>query len=152
MAKDPFELQRFMEAQEGVFETAVRELQTGRKRTHWMWFVFPQLRGLGRSPTAKYYGLSSLEEARAYLAHPVLGSRLRDVTCVMLEVPGQSLRAILGTPDDLKFCSCMTLFALASQKSETLFSDALARWCGGQMDEATLRLTGSAGQGPLRER
>ncbi|MEQ9245336.1 MAG: DUF1810 family protein [Nitratireductor sp.] len=100
MAKDPFELQRFIEAQEGVFETAVRELQTGRKRTHWMWFVFPQLRALGRSSTAKYYGLSSLEEARAYLAHPVLGSRLRDVTCVMLEAPGQSLRAILGTPDD----------------------------------------------------
>ncbi len=143
MAMDPFNLQRFTEAQAGVFETALRELRSGRKQTHWMWFVFPQLRGLGRSRNATYYGISSLEEARAYLAHPLLGPRLQEATRVMLKAPGQSLAAILGHPDDQKFCSCMTLFTLVSGERDAPFSSALARWCGGAMDEATLRLTGS---------
>ncbi|QZZ37449.1 DUF1810 domain-containing protein [Nitratireductor kimnyeongensis] len=140
--RDPFNLQRFTEAQEGVFETALRELRSGRKQTHWMWFVFPQLRGLGRSRNATYYGISSLEEARAYLKHPVLGPRLQEATTVVLKASGQSLAAILGRPDDQKFRSCMTLFALVSRKGEDLFSSALARWCGGTMDDATLRLAG----------
>jgi uncharacterized protein (DUF1810 family) len=103
-ADDRFDLQRFVTAQEPVFETVLAELRAGRKRTHWMWFVFPQLAGLGRSSTARFYGISSIDEARAYLAHPVLGPRLDRCTRIVLASDGPSLHAIFGSPDDLKRC------------------------------------------------
>ncbi|HEY1943435.1 MAG TPA: DUF1810 domain-containing protein, partial [Roseiarcus sp.] len=139
---DPFGLERFVTAQAPVFETALAELQAGRKRTHWMWFVFPQLRGLGMSPTAQFFGLSSLAEARAYLAHPLLGERLRRCCEAVLALGTTNLFAIFGSPDDMKFRSSMTLFACASDK-EPLFRAALDRYCQGRMDERTLALLGS---------
>ncbi len=140
MTDDPYELERFVTAQAPVFDAAVAELRAGRKRTHWMWFVFPQLRGLGRSSTARFYGIASLDEARAYLAHAVLGPRLDLATSAVLSTRGRSVSEIFGTPDDLKFHSSMTLFALAGGKAENPFSEALERWWQGRMDEATLSL------------
>ena len=105
-----------------------------------MWFIFPQLRGLGHSSTAQFYGISSLGEARAYLAHPVLGPRLIRCTETVLAVGGRSLHAIFGSPDDLKFCSSMTLFALAAGESESVFRQALVRYCSGRKDERTVAL------------
>ena len=140
---DPFDLQRFVDAQEPVFATVLEELQDGRKRSHWMWFIFPQLRGLGRSATAKFYGIASLDEARAYLAHPTLGPRLEKATRAVLAIQGRTLHAIFGSPDDMKFHSSMTLFALAGQEAATLYREALARYWNGRMDEATLALLGS---------
>ena len=139
---DPFALDRFVEAQVPVFAAALDELKAGRKRGHWMWFVFPQLRGLGRSAAAEFYGIGSLNEARAFLAHPLLGPRLILGTEAVLAVEGRSLQAIFGRPDDVKFCSCMTLFALASGESGSVFRWALDRWCSGRMDERTLALVG----------
>jgi uncharacterized protein (DUF1810 family) len=138
---DPFNLERFMIAQEPVFNTVLKELRIGRKRTHWMWFVFPQLRGLGRSSMAEYYGIGSLAEARAYLAHPVLGARLGLCTRTVLEIEAQSLNAIFGSPDVMKFRSCATLFALASGERDNPFQRALDRWCNGRPDERTLGFT-----------
>src|SRR5215472_13367761 len=108
---DPFKLERFVTAQQPVFEAVLAELRASRKRTHWMWFIFPQLAALGRSPLAKFYGIASLDEGRAYLAHPVLGPRLERCTGAVLEAEALSLHAIFGSPDDLKFRSCMTLFS-----------------------------------------
>ena len=136
---DPFDLDRFVIAQAPVFEAAIGELKAGRKRTHWMWFVFPQLRDLGRSSTAQFYGIASLDEARSYLAHSVLGSRLVQSTEAVLSVEGRSLHDIFGSPDDLKFRSCMTLFAKAAE-DPGIFQKALDRYCSSQMDEATLAL------------
>ena len=135
---DPFDLQRFTTAQAPVFETALAELKAGRKRTHWMWFVFPQMRGLGASPTAQVFGVSSLAEARAYLAHPVLGERLRRCTEAVLALKDGDLGSIFGSPDDVKFRSSMTLFARASDAP--IFRAALDRYCEGRMDERTLAL------------
>ena len=140
---DPFDLRRFESAQAPVFETVLEELRVGRKRTHWMWFIFPQLRGLGRSPTAQHFGLASLEEARAYLAHPALGPRLLLCTEAVLGVRGRSLHDIFGSPDDMKFQSSMTLFARAGTK-EGPFGEALERYCSGRPDERTLGLLGRA--------
>ena len=137
---DPFNLERFVSAQAPVFATALAELKAGRKRSHWMWFVFPQLRGLARSPMAEFYGIGSLDEARAYLAHPLLGPRLTLCTEALLAVEGRSLHAILGSPDDLKFCSSMTLFSRAEDGEESVFRRALHRFCEGQADERTLAL------------
>lgn len=134
-------LARFVEAQAPVFESALRELRDGRKRTHWMWFVFPQLRGLGRSAMAHRYGIADLDEARAYLAHPLLGARLAECTQAMLAHAGTRLGAILGFPDDLKFVSCMTLFDAAGGPKD-LFERALQAFNGGVADAATLRLLG----------
>ena len=145
MTGDPYNLQRFVAAQEEVFDTALAELQAGSKESHWMWFVFPQMRGLGRSPTAQFYGIGSLAEARAYLAHPVLGPRLEAATRAVLTTRAASLHAIFGAPDDMKFCSSMTLFALAADEAGNLFEKALERWCGGRRDEATVRLVGGDG-------
>ncbi|BBK30083.1 uncharacterized protein (DUF1810 family) [Stella humosa] len=142
---DPFDLARFESAQAPSFATALGELQAGRKRSHWMWFVFPQLRGLGQSAMAWRYGIASLDEARAYLAHPILGPRLRQCTQAMLAIPEGSATAILGTPDDMKFCSCMTLFAAAADAGDGLFSRALDRYCAGKADSRTLALLASAG-------
>jgi uncharacterized protein (DUF1810 family) len=137
---DPFNLGRFVAAQTPVFATVLEELRAGRKRTHWMWFVFPQLRGLGRSTMADYYGISSPCEARAYLAHPLLGRRLTACTEIVLACEAQSLHQIFGSPDDVKFASSMTLFALAAGTQESVFQSSLARWCGGVMDDITVAL------------
>ncbi|WP_036292393.1 DUF1810 domain-containing protein [Methylosinus sp. PW1] len=136
-ADDPFDLRRFVEAQASVIETAIAELAAGRKRTHWMWFVFPQLEGLGSSAMAKRYAISSAAEARAFLAHEILGERLRAGTRLVLAAE-RPLAEIFGAPDDLKFKSSMTLFAEAAPQ-ETLFAEAIARCCGGARDAATLR-------------
>ena len=137
---DPFALARFVAAQAPVYDTALVELRAGRKRSHWMWFVFPQLRGLGRSPMAQHFGIGSLAEARAYLAHPLLGPRLVEATRAVLASPAASLHALLGSPDDLKFRSSMTLFIHAAGEGGQPFREALAAWCGGRGDEATLDL------------
>lgn len=137
---DSFDLERFVTAQAPVFPTVLAELKTGRKRTHWMWFVFPQLRGLGHSSMASFYGIASLREARAYLAHPILGPRLELCTRTVLELDNGSLHQIFGSPDDMKFKSSMTLFALAAADPASVFYKALDRWCGGALDQPTLHL------------
>ncbi|CAM3252253.1 DUF1810 domain-containing protein [Asticcacaulis taihuensis] len=136
------DLNRFVSAQAPVYAQALAELRGGRKTSHWMWFIFPQLSSLGRSARAQYYGISGLSEARAYLDHPLLGERLRACTRIVIDTQAASLHQIFGTPDDLKFCSSMTLFSRAAGDA-TLFDDALDRWCGGP-DKATLRLLESA--------
>lgn len=142
---DPFDLQRFVDAQDPVMSEVRGELRAGRKRSHWMWFVFPQLAGLGRSAMAQYYAIASLDEARAYLAHPVLGARLRECSALVLAVQGRSIGEIFGAPDDLKFWSCMTLFA-AADPSEPVFRDCLQRYFGGRSDRGTLsRIEGGDG-------
>jgi len=133
----PFDLSRFVEAQEGAYADAIAELRAGAKRSHWMWFVFPQVEGLGTSPMAQRYALSGPDEARAYLAHPVLGARLRECTRAVLAVEGRTLHEIFGSPDDLKFRSSMTLFEIAAGPGSD-FSTALDRFCGGVRDPATL--------------
>ena len=138
VSTDRHELSRFVEAQEGVYEEALAELRRGRKTSHWMWFVFPQLVGLGRSGMARRYGISSLEEARAYLDHPLLGSRLRECTGAVVAVPDRTAHQIFGSPDDLKLRSCMTLFAQAGD--DGCFREALERFFGGAEDERTLEL------------
>ncbi len=143
MAHDPFDLKRFVDAQAPVYDKVLEELRRGRKRSHWMWFVFPQLRGLGSSPTAVHYGISSLEEARAYLRHELLGPRLRECTRLVNEVPGRSAAEIFGSPDDLKLCSSMTLFARAAEDNGD-FLALLDKYYDGEQDPLTLeRLTGS---------
>ena len=141
---DDFDLERFVTAQAPVFETVLAELRAGCKRSHWMWFVFPQLRGLGHSSTARFYGISSIEEARAYLAHPLLGPRLDLCTRIVVTSKSSSLHAIFGSPDDMKFRSCVTLFSLATDNSDNPFRHALHRWCEGQPDEQTLVLLDAA--------
>ncbi|HTU01419.1 MAG TPA: DUF1810 domain-containing protein [Candidatus Sulfotelmatobacter sp.] len=136
---DPYDLRRFVEAQEGDYERALGELQGGRKRTHWMWYIFPQLDGLGFSATAKHYAIKSLEEARAYLAHPVLGPRLERCAEAVLGVEGRSATAIFGSPDDLKLRSCATLFAAVSPPG-SVFERLLATYYRGERDAKTLQL------------
>jgi len=148
MAADTsFDLERFVAAQESVFETALAELKAGQKRSHWMWFVFPQLRGLGQSPTAIFYGIGSLREARAYLAHGVLGPRLQRCTETVTAIQERSIRVIFGTPDDMKFGSSMTLFARATQSQASVFHRAIDRYCDGRMDPRTLALLGEGDEG-----
>ena len=132
-------LQRFVDAQDLVYDDVLDELRSGRKASHWMWFVFPQLRGLGHSAMATRYGIASLEEARAYLQHPVLGPRLRECTQLVLAVEGRSAHAIFGSPDDLKLRSCMTLFR-AADPGEPLFDAVLRHHYGGEADPRTLAL------------
>lgn len=141
MAKDdPFDLSRFIAAQDRIFDDALAELRAGRKQTHWMWFVFPQLRALGRSSTAKFYGLASLEEACAYLQHPVLADRLARAVDAVLGVPDRSVHEIFGSPDDLKFRSSMTLFGEAAGNEGERFRLALQRFFEGERDRHTLEL------------
>ena len=137
---DPHDLQRFLEAQDsgGTYERALGELRAGAKRTHWMWFVFPQLAGLGSSFMAQRYALRSLDEAAAYLDHPILGPRLRACVAAMNAANGKTAREILGSPDDLKFRSCLTLFAHATEHNAD-FLAALAKYYGGEPDPRTLR-------------
>jgi uncharacterized protein (DUF1810 family) len=152
MARDAMtgrvELERFVEAQAGVYEQACAELRDGKKRSHWMWFIFPQIRGLGSSPMAIRFAIGSLEEARAYLKHPVLGGRLRECAGIVLGVSGRAgggktVGEIFGYPDDLKFHSSMTLFAQAAGDSEgnKVFREALEQCFGGEMDRGTLERT-----------
>ncbi len=142
---DPLDLGRFVRAQTPVFDTVVDELSAGQKRSHWMWFIFPQLRGLGRSSMAEFYGIGSLDEARTYLADPVLGPRLVLCTQTVLGVRDRNLRAIFGSPDDMKFRSSMTLFAQAVEAEESPFALALQRYCDGRMDEKTLARLAATG-------
>jgi len=139
-AADPFDLQRFVDAQDRVYDTVRSELHDGRKRGHWIWFVFPQLQGLGRSPTAIHYGISSLDEARAYLAHEVLGPRLRECAQVVVQTEGSSAEEIFGWPDNLKVCSSMTLFARATDDPDIQadFRAVLDKFYGGREDELTV--------------
>ncbi len=130
-------LQRFIDAQGTVIDSAMAELVAGAKRSHWMWFVFPQLKGLGHSSMAEYYGIESLDEARAYLAHPVLGERLKACTRASLAHHDRTAHAIFGSPDDLKFRSSMTLFTLAVP-GEPLFRQALERFFDGHLDPLTV--------------
>jgi uncharacterized protein (DUF1810 family) len=137
------DLERFVVAQAPHVEAVEAELRAGRKRTHWMWFVFPQLRGLGRSRLATHFGLRSAADARAFLEHPVLGPRLREHVALLLAVPGRSAHDILGSPDDLKLRSCLTLFR-AVDGADGVFERALARFFDGRPDPATLQLLADA--------
>ena len=139
MAADPYDLDRFVSAQTGVFDRAIEELQSGRKQSHWMWFVFPQLNGLGRSSNAQFYGLCGLDEATAYLENPVLGPRLERAVAAVQASPARSLHALFGSPDHLKFRSSMTLFAIAAPAGP--YQAALDRWCG-EPDHQTVELLG----------
>ena len=135
--RDPF--QRFVDAQAGVYGDALAQIRGGRKTSHWMWFVFPQLIGLGSSATARHFALASLDEARAYLAHPLLGARLRECAAAVAAQAGTEARAIFGPPDDLKLRSSLTLFEQAAS-GEPVFGRALAAVCGGVRDPLTLSL------------
>jgi uncharacterized protein (DUF1810 family) len=135
--EDRYNLQRFVDAQGPVIEQVFRELRAGRKNSHWMWFIFPQLRGLGRSPMAVKYAIVSREEADAYLRHEVLGPRLRECTRLVNLVEGKSVSEIFGYPDDLKFHSSMTLFANVASDEE-IFTDALDKYFSGQLDPLTM--------------
>ena len=138
--RDQYGLERFVRAQDGVYEQACAELRSGRKRTHWMWFIFPQIKGLGSSEMAVRFAISSIEEAKAYLEHPVLGERLRECARIVVAVEGRTAEEIFGYPDDLKFRSSMTLFAKAAEISEEelVFSQALDKYFGGKEDVGTV--------------
>jgi uncharacterized protein (DUF1810 family) len=135
---DPFDLQRFVDAQAPVYPRVLAELRGGHKQSHWMWFIFPQLAGLGFSAMAQRFAIRSREEAMAYLGHAVLGPRLRECTMLVNAVEGKTIREILGSPDDLKFCSSMTLFAAVSSEPE--FAEAIRKFHGGRSDQRTLDL------------
>jgi uncharacterized protein (DUF1810 family) len=137
MPEDVFNLQRFVDAQASTYEQVRAELAAGQKRSHWMWFIFPQIQGLGSSAMAQRYAISGLEEARAYLQHPMLGPRLKECTALVNAVEGRTLEEIFGYPDDLKFQSSMTLFAEA-EEARGVFAEALDRYAAGRRDAATL--------------
>jgi uncharacterized protein (DUF1810 family) len=136
---DPFDLQRFVDAQDRVYDRVLAELRAGAKRSHWIWFIFPQLSGLGSSSTAKLFGIKSLGEARAFLVHPVLGPRLRECTRLAASIEGRSVDEIFGWPDNLKVRSSMTLFAQATDDNAD-FRAVLEKFYGGQQDPRTLEL------------
>jgi len=137
MADDPFDLARFLDAQATVYRQVAHELHDGRKRSHWMWFIFPQIEGLGSSSMAQRYAIRSRGEAEAYLEHPTLGSRLAECTQLMLGHPHKTAHDILGSPDDMKFGSSMTLFAAVSEKGSP-FERALQMFCDGEHDRKTI--------------
>ncbi len=132
-----FNLERFIEAQEPVYATVLNELESGHKRSHWMWYIFPQIAGLGSSATAQKYAIESLDEAAAYLAHPVLGKRLRECSALVLALHGHDIAAVFGSPDDRKFHSSMTLFSEVAP-DEAVFQDCINEFFDGLSDEATL--------------
>lgn len=148
---EAYDLGRFLQAQESVFETALAELRAGHKRSHWMWFVFPQLAGLGHSPTAQFYALHDSTEARDYLAHPVLGPRLVQCCAAMLANTGHTAHEILGSPDDLKLRSCATLFA-AVAPAGSVFERVLQAYYDGEPDPRTLALLETDGRGGTADR
>ncbi|PVM92381.1 DUF1810 domain-containing protein [Caulobacter radicis] len=133
----PHALTRFLDAQAAAYPAALAELRRGRKQTHWMWFIFPQVEGLGHSPTARFYAIAGLDEARAYLAHPVLGQRLLECVEAILALPGDDAHAVFGSPDDVKLRSSLSLFSAAAPE-EPRFRAALAKYFGGQDDPLTL--------------
>ena len=135
---DPFHLQRFVDAQAPIYTQARAELAAGEKRSHWMWFIFPQIRGLGYSTMAQRFAVTGLAEAKAYLAHPVLGPRLRECTALVNAVEGRTMDQIFGYPDNLKFHSSMTLFALADEAADNVFRKAISRYFLGVDDPKTL--------------
>jgi len=139
-SSDPFELNRFERAQRGVYESALAEVKRGRKTSHWMWYIFPQFAGLGYSSTSKLYAIKSLAEARAYLAHPILGPRLIESVEAALTVDNRSAHDIFGSPDDSKFHSCVTLFARVSPSNNNIFQQALNKYFVSQPNAATLNL------------
>ena len=141
-AGDPYDLARFVNAQQPLYARVRAELTDGRKRSHWMWFIFPQLKGLGSSSLARSFGIASLEEARAYLVHPLLGERLRECAALLLNVEGEDIRQVMGYPDDLKLRSSMTLFAAAAveARDQQLFQGVLARFFAGAADPLTCEL------------
>ena len=134
-----YDLDRFVKAQEYDYDTALREIRGGRKRSHWMWYIFPQLRGLGYSSTAQFYGIRDLQEARDYMAHPLLGPRLLEISEALLELETDNPSAVMGYPDDLKLCSCMTLFELAAPE-QPVFARVLEKYYAGRRDQRTLTL------------
>jgi uncharacterized protein (DUF1810 family) len=136
---DPFDLKRFVRAQESDYNRALEEIAGGRKRSHWMWYIFPQFAGLGLSPTSRHYAIGSLDEAGAYLAHPILGPRLIECAEATLAVKGRSAHDIFGSPDDMKLRSSVTLFALVSPE-HSVFHRVLEKYFGGRRDERTLDL------------
>jgi len=136
---DPYDLNRFVQAQIGAYEQALAEIRSGRKRSHWMWYVFPQFEGLGSSPTTRRYAIKSIAEARAYLGHPMLGPRLMACAEALLALTGQSAHDIFGTPDDMKLRSCATLFAHVSPE-DSVFDQLLIRYFQGKGDSKTLQL------------
>jgi uncharacterized protein (DUF1810 family) len=138
-SQDPFGLERFVEAQAEVYDRALAEIKRGDKRSHWMWFIFPQIDGLGHSSTAQFFAIKSVDEAKAYLAHAVLGPRLIECSTVLLQLKGLSASDIFGFPDDLKLRSSMTLFASVSEP-DSVFSRVLQHYYQGQPDEKTLEL------------
>jgi uncharacterized protein (DUF1810 family) len=144
MPDHPFDLGRFTKAQEDIYERALAELRAGRKRSHWMWYVFPQFDGLGFSSTTKWYSIKSLEEARQYLSHPVLGPRLEECVGAILAVDGRSAAEIFGSPDDMKLQSSLTLFACVSGPGSP-FVLALDKYFHGQKDTRTLELLDKSG-------
>jgi len=139
---DPYDLRRFIAAQEGVYDRALAELRGGRKRSHWMWYIFPQIEGLGHSPTTRHYSIKSLEEARQYLAHPLLGARLRGCSETVMALQGLSAEDIFGHPDDWKLQSSMTLFELVSDQG-SVFGRVLDKYYQGKRDARTLQIVGN---------
>ncbi|HLE42110.1 MAG TPA: DUF1810 domain-containing protein [Nitrospirota bacterium] len=137
---DPFDLGRFTSAQERVYETVLAELRSGWKRSHWMWYVFPQIAGLGHTSTSKHYAIKSIEEARAYINHPVLGARLVECAEAVLAVQGRSVSQIFGYPDDMKLKSSMTLFASVTEDPHSVFIRVLEKYFHGEQDAMTLQL------------
>ncbi len=135
----PYNLQRFLDAQANDYAQALAEIRQGRKRSHWIWYIFPQIAGLGYSETAKYYAIQDLNEAQAYFEHPTLGSRLIDISTAFLSINGKSANAILGSPDDLKVKSCMTLFSLLSN-TDPVFQAVLDKFFNGIPDVKTLAI------------
>ena len=135
------DLSRFLKAQEQDYGQALREIRSGRKRSHWMWYIFPQIQGLGFSPTAQYYAIRDLQEARDYLAHPVLGTRLKEISSALLDLDGLSASEIFGYPDDLKLRSSMTLFRMADL-NEPVFLEVLEKYYDGKPDARTVELAG----------
>lgn len=135
-----YDLNRFITAQERSYDAALSEIRSGRKRTHWMWYIFPQIEGLGRSSTAQYYAISDLQEAKEYYAHPVLGPRLVEISEALLSLDGDNATTVMGYPDDLKLKSSMTLFAIASGNS--VFTKVLDKYFDGRQDRWTVKILG----------
>ena len=138
---DKYDLERFVSAQRGRYNTALAEIRRGRKESHWIWYIFPQIAGLGMSSTSRHYAISGLDEAAAYLAHPVLGERLEEISRALLEVPTDNASQVFGWPDDMKLRSSMTLFSLV-KPGNPVFSAVLDKFFGGQKDESTLQILG----------
>jgi len=141
---DTYNLQRFIDAQDNIFLRVCAELRTGKKRSHWMWFIFPQIKGLGSSAMALHFAIASLDEARAYLEHPLLGARLRECTRLVNAIQGRSIGQVFGYPDDMKFHSSMTLFSCTGTDDRE-FSGALRKYFNSELDALTLKCLGLSG-------